>query len=470
LQLFVHEAVKDDFRRDANKERRTASLSRADKYQQLVGIPEPSRSTLIEDFGSIRSDNDLCDVRQLYALKSGAASFLVTEDDRLIRRAIRAGLQDRVFTIASALEWIQRSYEPEKVKLPYVVEKGCHQLQRNDPIFQGLRDDYDGFDAWFTKCVEQHRTAWVIESEGSIQGLVIINEETPRESGINTTGRILKICTFKISEDARGIRLGELLLRKCLWFCQKNNLSLAYMTTFPKQIHLANLVSFFGFKEIGEQNGEKVLARSFSPIPNPAPLNTPPFEYCKSKYPSFDDSEAVQKFIVPIRPVFHTKLFPEATTEKQQSLFSDESLYGTIGEAIPFNAARKVYVCGAAITKISRGDLLFFYMTKHDNYEESQSITYVGVTERAEHIPDVDGVIERIAKRSVFTVDEISQLHQTHSESLLVIEFLAIGRAEPPVSLKSLRQQGVLRAAPQSIMQIDKAKYAGNFPTVHWTL
>ena len=55
---------------------------------------------------------------------------------------------------------------------------------------------------------------------------------------------------------------GELLLKQVLWFAQRNKYDLTYLTAFPKQAFLIDLLSYYGFKEtIKLPNGETVLEK-----------------------------------------------------------------------------------------------------------------------------------------------------------------------------------------------------------------
>ena len=54
-------------------------------------------------------------------------------------------------------------------------------------------------------------------------------------------------------------------------------------------------------------------------------------------------------------------------------------MYGVVvgQERTPGNTIRKVYLCRAKITRLRPGDVLFFYVSKDERYEASQSITTI---------------------------------------------------------------------------------------------
>lgn len=197
--LFVDGANYDDVERDKDATRRAVTLSKLAKFQRLRGVPLPHDAQLVAHFGSINSENDRSDVRLLVALGARAADFIVSQDIGLHRRADRAGLGGNVFTVEEALEWLKQSFTAKPVVLPYVIGRKAYELHQTDPIFESLRFDYPGFDAWFDKCRRQHRDCWVLEIESKIAGLVIHKRETHAEAGTNGIGqKILKICTFKV--------------------------------------------------------------------------------------------------------------------------------------------------------------------------------------------------------------------------------------------------------------------------------
>ena len=223
IGLFVDGANYDDVARDKNEMRRAVTLSKLSKFQQLRGIPLPAETGLIARFGAINNDNDRSDVRFLAALDAIAADFVVSQDIGLHRRAGRAGLGAKVLTIEEALQWVKRLFGVKAVKLPYIVERKAYEIDKSHAIFDNLRADYPGFDAWFDKCRREHRECWVLELEGDIAGLIIRKNETHAQAGTEGLGpKILKICTFKVRDEFLGEKYGELLLKQVLWFAQHN--------------------------------------------------------------------------------------------------------------------------------------------------------------------------------------------------------------------------------------------------------
>jgi GNAT superfamily N-acetyltransferase len=463
--LFVDSANYEDVARDKNTSRRTVTLSKLAKFQKLRGVPLPSKHDLVSRFGPINNDNDKADVRLLVALSARAVDFIVTQDNGLHRRADRAGLGSGVLTVEDALEWLRQTFQEQAVILPYVVERKAYELNLSDSIFSSLRDDYPGFDQWFDKCRKQHRDCWTLEIGRQIAGLVIRKDETHAEAGTTHAGsKILKVCTFKVRDEFRGEKFGELLLKQILWFAQRNRYGVIYITAYSKHVFLIDLLEYYGFQKTktlpdGELFLEKIIVKG--PLPDAPPRV---LDFDREVYPRFYDGPTVQKFYVPIKPDYHIRLFPEIAFAKELPLFPNETFRPVLNESgvrTPGNTIRKVYLCRAKTTQLKPGDLLFFYMSKGPSYAASQSITTVGVVEQVAEITTSDELIRSTAKRSVFSAKQLERMQNSDSSPVKMIDFLLVGHIDSPIGLQTLIALGVLSARPpQSITRLPAERYS----------
>jgi hypothetical protein len=463
--LFVDGANYDDVARDKDGARREVTLSKLAKFQKLRGAPVPDDATLIARFGTINSENDRSDVGLLVALDAKAVDFLVSQDTGLRRRAERAGLGASVLTVEEALQWIKQTFTAKSVSLPYVMERKAYEINRDHAIFGSLRSDYPGFDQWFDKCRSEHRDCWVLEIGNEIAGLVIRKDETHAEAGTRHSGpKILKLCTFKVRDEFQGEKLGELLLKQVLWFAQRNRYDLIYLTAFPKHAFLVDLLSYYGFKETEKlANGEIKFEKSIL-IDALPPLTEGALDFDREHYPRFHDGATVRKFCIPIQPDYHRRLFPEIAFGTELPLFPNET-FGQIlprgQERTPGNTIRKVYLCRAKTTRIRPGDLLFFYMSKHDSYAASQSITTVGIAEQVIDVTTADDLIRLTAKRSVFSAEDMYEMKASPTSPVKMIDFLLVGHVQSSVQLNALVASGVFcNRPPQSISQLTEERYA----------
>lgn len=81
-------------------------------------------------------------------------------------------------------------------------------LNFQDPFFNSLRDDYDGFDDWLYRKSDEE--AYVLIDQNRLLGFLYLKDEYEADSSINpffNERRRLKIGTFKI--NSHGTVLGQ---------------------------------------------------------------------------------------------------------------------------------------------------------------------------------------------------------------------------------------------------------------------
>ncbi len=213
VDVMVHEAARDDIARDKDGQRRAISLSKLDKFQALKKVRGLTVEDLKARFGPLNRPNDIVDATLLDALDRNAADFLVTEDRGLHERARRFSpeLGRRVLFAADAVQLLKITFEPVEAPVRYVEEVSANEIQLTDKIFDSLREDYDGFDGWWRdKCVRERRQCWAVFDEG-LAGLIVRKDETAATTdAVTKVPKILKVCTFKVRPEKRGVKLGEL--------------------------------------------------------------------------------------------------------------------------------------------------------------------------------------------------------------------------------------------------------------------
>lgn len=459
VRLFVHEAARDDIRRDDDESRRRISLSKVDKFQCLRKVHGLSEDELSQNFGTLNKSNDVVDATLLHSLKIGAADFLVTEDHDLHSRArhYSPALSGRTLYIADAVMLLKTTYEPTDVPISSVEEVEAYQIPLYDDIFDSLREGYPKFDDWWQdKCVASHRKCWVVRDDG-LAGLVVRKDETAGDTDARTPAKkILKVCTFKVRPEKRGTKLGELLLKKVFWFAQTNDYDLVYLTTYPDQLVLIDLLEYYGFQKTDvSENGEFTYEKIFSKDRlKPDPASTF-FETARLHYPRFYTGPDVSAYVIPIQEAYHDQLFPELKKIVISDKFND---IGSGNESKqPGNTIRKVYLCQAPANILESGALLFFYKGKSKNLP-SQSITTVGVFEDMTLAHSTDELRQLAGGRSVYSDVQIIKWSASKYYPVKVINYLLAGYIEPPVSLDELKDDGIINGPPQSIRRLDNKK------------
>lgn len=350
--------------RDKNVERRQISLSKIDKYRVLRKRRGLTKADLAADFGPLKKPNDVVDATLLHALESGAADFLVSQDKGLHERAQkRSGdLGRRVLFVGDAADLLIQTYEPKEVPIRHVAEVEAHEIDHEDSFFDSLREGYPEFNDWWRdKCIKQHRPCWVVYDDDTLAGLIVRKDETAGDTdAVTSAKKILKVCTFKVSPEKRGVKLGELLLKQVLWYAQTNGYDLAYLTTYEDQSALMNLLEFYGFKNAAKnKNGEFIYERLFSPNALAREEDNSPFYLARTNYPRFLLDSDIRGFGIPIKEAYHDTLYPDLWNPRQPDLFSGASKAEF--PTRPGNTIRKVYLCRAKSKLGPPGSILLFY-------------------------------------------------------------------------------------------------------------
>ena len=457
MDILVHEAARDDINRDKNADRKKISLSKLNKFQILAKVKGLTKASLESEFGSLPKHNDVVDARLLHAIKIGAVDFLVTQDQGLHDRAQRysADLSRRVLFVADAAQLLQSTFEPKEVPIRNVADVSAHTINIDDEFFDSLRDGYDDFNTWWTeKCVKQRRQCWVVYDNDELAGLIVRKDESKEDTdAILNANKILKICTFKVSPEKRGVKLGELLLKQALWYAQSNAYDLAYLTTYQEQTALINLLEYYGFENTAtKDDGELIYERVFSSSKLAQKDGLSVFECNRKNYPRFITSVDVRAFGIPIQEDWHDILYPDLRNPNQSDFFKDAA---TAGLKRPGNTIRKVYLCRAASNLGAPGSILFFYKSKSLE-PPSQALTAVGILEEVDVANSTKELIQLTGGRSVYSEIQIKEW-KAENKPVKVINFLLVGYIEPPIELQELKQINVVRGKqhPQSIYELN---------------
>lgn len=445
-QLLYHPASEADIRRDANVERRNRTLVRLRQYTRLQAgsaCPWNDETTSV---------NDACDNEILYALENDAAHALVTEDQGLHAKAKSKGLSSRVYYIQSAEDWLRRLHEPTQVVLPNIQDVELHTLtaRLGDSFFDSLRAAYDGFDDWFREAARRGRRAWIYRTQNVGQPSAICIYDVQHDETVNDEGRVLqgaslKLCTFKVGDEVRGRKIGELFLRAAFMYSTDQGYEHIFIHANPaRQEHLIALLEDFGFTDAGSYRGDRVYVKHH-PI-NPPAIDIPPFEYVKRFYPHYRDDVGVQKFIIPIQPQFHRILFPD---------------YENPGAALPSshplthvgNAIKLAYLSHAPNNQVHSGDIILFYRS-HD----VKAITTLGIVEHFEVLESATDIARLVSRRTVYSTQDIEAMAAQGPTKVML--FRLIEHLPDRVDSAWLRQNRVVRGNIVSTRKINDESFS----------
>jgi len=442
-QLLYHPATVADFRRDPDDTRRQRNLHRLGQYSQLDN-PAPCPWNQPET-----SANEACDNEILYALTCDAAHALVTEDRGIHSKARALGLRDRVYTIQMAEDWLLRLHEPREVVLPNIEDVPLHSLTPglSGSFFDSLRQGYAGFDEWFRKKARENRRAWIYRGDdGQLAALCIYAVQTGEainDAQERLAGDALKLCTFKVGDLVRGRKIGELFLKAAFRYATERACEHVFThTEATEHDYLVRLLEDFGFSQRGTYGSDAVLVKEH-PRAAPDAADVLPLEYARRYFPHYRRDSQVQKFLVPIRPVYHDILLPDYSPP-QGRLFRVQNNAG--------NAIKLAYLCHAPTNSIMPGDVLLFYRTN-----DEKAVTSVGVVDKFKTLQDAAEIASLVSRRTVYSQREIEDMATTPTK---VILFRLVEHFPRQVSYDQL-QRGCGVAGPiQSIRKIQDDQFS----------
>lgn len=435
-QLLYHPATVVDINRDENLQRRQRTLQRLRQYTRLEGTQASPKNT------PQTKPNDACDNDILYALECSAAHALVTEDKYIHAKARQLGLEHRVYNIQTAEDWLRRLHEPTEVYLPSIEDVPLHVLTQtlHSTLYDSLRKNYDGqkFNDWFLEKAREGRRAWVSRNEvGSIDAICIYAAQT--DEIINTEkeclhGLALKLCTFKVGEEIRGRKIGELFLKAAFRYATENRCENIFVHANSEQVYLIQLLADFGFEQRGLYGDDVMLVKAHPVIPPVSDLSA--LEYARKYFPHYRHDVSVRKFLIPIKPKYHNILFPDLLCQGQ--LFGASQTVG--------NAIKQAYLCHAQTNQVQEGDIVLFYRTGDD-----KAITTLGIVERYEVHGDATDIMQLVSRRTVYSREEIEAMANRPTKVML---FRLAKHFSTPVAYDVLRKERIVRGPIQSITKI----------------
>ena len=453
VKIYIHPLSKEDVRRDSDLKRMQISLSKMASYPELVSPPiSRDDNDFINAVGIPKNKREIVDNELLYAVYKDAVNFLITNDKEILSKSQRIGLADRVLSVEEGLEFFGRQF----------VRYFPHQLLQSNrslsiiwiyPIqyLMRLKKEYPDFKNWWKKICREGRMAWVFEREDKkLGGILILNQENEPIDSIPPMPKAkrLKICTFNVTH--RGRKLGELFLKVAIRHAIENNLNEIYLTHYTKpNDQLVNLMEEYGFIKLARKiNGEDVYFKIFDKaIPKEEIENITPVDLNKKYYPAFYDGQRVRKHIIPIRPLYHDRLFIEYR-RRIPSIFEGAGELITEG-----NTIKKAYICHTKSKKLNSGDILFFYRSI-----DRKELTSICTAENVfQNVKKYEDVIKLVGNRTVYSKDDLLEILGQGPATIII--FLLHFDLKQYISLHNLQRAGIVRRAPQSVMEISDGGY-----------
>ncbi|MBZ0206990.1 MAG: hypothetical protein K8H89_11745 [Flavobacteriales bacterium] len=404
-----------------------------DSYTKLLSVApladEVKRVCAAMDKGA----NDQEDTKLINEVFVGRVDVLITEDRKIHAKACALGIELQVLTIERFLEQAITDH-PDLIdyKVLSVRKRLFGELDVQDAFFDSFRADYvdPPFDRWFQKRANDH--AYVYTKEDSVRGFLFLKTEDRGENYSDITpvlapAKRLKIGTLKVVAD--GLRMGERFLKIAFDNAREAKVDEIYVTIFersPEQLRLIELLTSWGFVRHGAKaTGEAVFVR---PMKVDANASHP-----KETYPKV--SKAARVWVVPIKPEYHTELFPDSIlrTEKADAFVDGEPHR---------NAISKAYVSHSPHRDLSTGDILVFYRTGGIH---KGVVSTIGIVENVVNpVADLDTLRKLCRKKSALEVEELKEYWERFgSYKPFVINFLYAYSLKHRQNLRSLLDAGI---------------------------
>jgi len=444
-KIVIHPLSLEEIKNDKNAERRDIVLSKLKSYRVIESSPNPENDNkFMSLIGETDNTHDIVDNSMLYCVYKDVVNFLITEDEKIHKKALKVGISDRVFRVDDALDYFRVFLDKKILHPPPIRLTPIHNLNPNDPIFDTLKKEYEGYSDWWRKICKEGRKAWVHFVNSNIGAILILNEENEPIDSIPPLPkkRRLKICTIKVSR--RGFKIGELFIKICIQTAIQKNIDEIYLTHFTEENdYLVTLIEDYGFEKIADKkNGEYIFVKRLFPKKDKTYL---PGEISKKFYPCFYDSREVSKFIVPIMPGFHSKLFTDYKRQTKLSEFMEEFI-------VEGNTIKKAYLCHSKTKGLKEGDILLFYRSN-----DVRELTSLGVVEKVyENVTEPNQIVSYVGKRSVYSRKEIEEMVNKPTKVILFKWHLHF---ENPLKYKNLLDYQILKGPPQAIIKISHDKY-----------
>ena len=450
IPYLIHPLSMKELVRDRNDRRRDIMRSKIQIYSFLESPPDPVQDATPSWIQFYEDAVYEVDDHLLYSVFRDAVDYLITEDKGIHRKARRLEVQDRVLTISEANALVLELYEKASViSPPAISEVPINNLDDNDSFFNSLRNKYDDFDDWLLRTKRKGRKCWLHRcDDGSIGALLIFKEEEEAIPCIPPlpSHRRMKLCTFKVSPSQWGKKIGELFLRLAVDFCIKREIDEMYLTHIVEDPdRLVELIKEIGFTHVGDtQIGEEVFLKRLI-VKRDELAEIDPIKIVQQYYPSFYDGMHVKKFIVPIQPEFHERLFTDRQ-ERQTQIpeFSGEFV-------VEGNTIKKAYLCHSSIKQMQPGSVVLFYRS-HD----LKSITSIGVVDLVyRNMRTAEKVMRLVRKRTVYSEEEINEMVKRPT---LVILFKHLFHLTTQFTLSEMQRMDI--SGPQSITEISESDYS----------
>ena len=437
----IHKCSIEELHKYKNKEYVELLDVKIKSYEVLDKFDEPNSEFLSKLVGKfpIKNENDKIDNQLLYEVYRQRVSSFITEDNKIIDKAQILGISDKVISIDDFILSCQEKYpELKEYKFNSVYQAKFGQIDVNDEFFNSLRDNYGGikFNEWYVR--KSDEKAYVhYNAFNELSGFLYIKIEEKDEQYNDIEPKFepkrrLKIGTFKVVST--GYRLGERFLQIIFDNAIIYDVDEIYVTMYNNTDELLKLKETlinWGFEEYGLKNGkELVLTKKMKEYDSTKTI--------KQNFPNINYD--ARKIFLPIKPEYHTKIFPDSVLNTERKIKFDNYLGYRY-------ALEKIYIAFSNKYDFRKGDIVLIYRMgeawKYSKY--ASTVTSVCIVEDVfKKIASLDEYLALCKNRSVFSYDELISYWEGLYNKLQIIKLIYIMPLSNKIILNRLRELGII--------------------------
>jgi len=315
--------------------------------------------------------------------------------------------------------------------------KSFKECSHTDKIFEGLKDDYPGFEEWFDKKARTDETAYVYLDKGSIQAFLYVKEYEDEPIGNLPKKPRMKIGTMKVSDDYESRRFGEGAIGLALWRWQQSDLDEVYVTVYPKHEKLIGLLEMYGFILSGKKDQEDIYIKSKTNLDCSDP---------KKAFP-YIDPNLTRGGYIPIRSQYHDKMFQNSELKNTEQI---------VGDMYVSNGLVKVYIATPdGKLDYARGDIVFIYRIANEHKSVKSVVSsYCTVLNI---VPVREGGVlsmrfpefhKRVGNKTVYSDEEMSKEFREPNVYLIELLYNGYFGKGHNVTYSALKKEGLFENHP----------------------
>lgn len=453
VKKYIHPLTLGELTKYKDEKSRNTLLIKSESYNLLEIKNMGNDDTFLDTINRYsKNSNDEVDNALLNEVYNENVDILITDDKAMLRKAADLYIRDKVLT-SSELTYKYANRYPDNIEYKMLSTnlKYFREIDINDNFFDSFRELYNGkeFNKWFKNKSDEQ--AYTVYEDNNLKCFLYfkVEEKTEQYNDITPTfsPKIrMKIGTFKVAK--KGVKFGERFLKLVFDNAKIKNVEELYITLFDNKYDeitaLKNLLLKWGFAIHGEKNnGEIVLTKTMKSN-----------EYNKNESPKYNYPLIINNpsyYILPIRPEYHTDLFPDLILKNENELlFQDNLSYR--------NAIEKIYLSGSNANP-KKGDIVLIYrMGERRPKKYSSVITGVAIIQDFVKTSNVKKCLELCKDRSIFTKEEIEKIYTDYPN---VVNLLDYETFRNKVILEELVKNDIIEenSGPRPFHPITKQQY-----------